>query len=34
MNLSEIQDIELTKALEESLKPYGVFESEDKLQHR
>lgn len=28
------KDIELSKALEESLKPYGVFESEDELQHR
>ena len=28
------QDITLTKALEESLKPYGVFESEEELQHR
>lgn len=27
-------DITLTKALEESLKPYGVFESEEELQHR
>ncbi|XP_068728780.1 poly(A) polymerase type 3-like [Montipora capricornis] len=27
-------DIELTKALEDSLKPYGVFESEEELQHR
>ena len=28
------QDRTLTKALEESLKPYGVFESEEELQHR
>ncbi|XP_044163122.1 poly(A) polymerase type 3-like [Acropora millepora] len=28
------EDIVLTKALEESLKSYGVFESEDELQHR
>ncbi|CAH3147913.1 unnamed protein product, partial [Porites lobata] len=27
-------DIALTKALEETLKPYGVFESEEELQHR
>lgn len=27
-------DIVLTKALEETLKPYGVFESEEELQHR
>lgn len=27
-------DIALTKALEESLKPYGVFETEEELQHR
>lgn len=27
-------DLTLTKALEESLKPYGVFESEEELQHR
>ncbi|XP_031570130.1 poly(A) polymerase type 3-like [Actinia tenebrosa] len=27
-------DIELSKKLEETLKPYGVFESEDELQHR
>ncbi|KAJ7365513.1 hypothetical protein OS493_005622 [Desmophyllum pertusum] len=27
-------DITFTKALEESLKPYGVFESEEELQHR
>ena len=28
------QDIASTKALEESLKPYGVFETEEELQHR
>lgn len=28
------KDIELSKALEESLKPYGVFETEEELQHR
>ena len=28
------QDITLTKALEDALKPYGVFESEEELQHR
>ncbi|KAL9954867.1 hypothetical protein ACROYT_G042452 [Oculina patagonica] len=28
------QDIAITKALEESLKPYGVFETEEELQHR
>ncbi|XP_020605131.1 poly(A) polymerase type 3-like [Orbicella faveolata] len=27
-------DIASTKALEESLKPYGVFETEEELQHR
>lgn len=28
------QDIAFTKALEESLKPYGIFETEEELQHR
>ncbi|XP_020912845.1 poly(A) polymerase type 3 [Exaiptasia diaphana] len=28
------RDLELTKKLEESLQPYGVFESEEELQHR
>lgn len=34
MNRSKFQDIVLTNALDQSLKSYGVFESEDELKHR
>lgn len=27
-------DLKMTKKLEETMKPFGVFESEDELNHR